>query len=140
MKVKFLRTSDKAVMPKKGTPYAAGMDVTAIEKTLIPAKSFAVVPVGLTLAYCEEGYWISILMRSSKRFKQNLLTEGVIDSDYRGDLGVKVFNLGDVDQVIEDGERFAQLVVVPQPEVEIEEGEIEDTERGSGGMGSTGRF
>lgn len=140
MKIRFKKTDEAAILPTKGTPDAAGLDLYATADTIIPAHGRGIIPVGLTLAYCEKGYWLAIMMRSSKRFKQDLYTEGVIDSDYRGDLGVKVWNQGDTDQKIEKGERFAQLIPHLQPEVEISEGEIEQTERGENGIGSTGKF
>lgn len=140
MKIRFKRTHQDAVLPTKGTDFAAGMDLYSVEEIIIPPKGRAIIPVGLTLAYCEPGYWLMLAMRSSKRFKLDLYTEGIIDSDYRGDMGVKVWNQSDQIRVIEKGERFAQIVVIPQPGVEIEEGEIENTERGENGLGSTGRF
>ena len=123
-------------------------DITCIEDTIIPARGKAVVPNGLNLTIDQhDKYWMQISLRSSKGFKEDLVPHyGVVDPSYTGDLGVKVYNLSDKDIIIQKGERYAQIAVLPIPEYEIIE--LDDDAftifkglqiRGDKGFGSSGK-
>jgi dUTPase len=103
-----------------------------------------------TLAHKEfegSGYWMQIQLRSSKGFKYSLIPHyGCVDAGYTGDLGVKIYNVGDEDVVIEGGERYAQIAVIPKPNyylIELNSEEYQnlkgDQSRGDGGFGSSGK-
>lgn len=123
-------------------------DITCIEDTIIPARGKAVVPNGLNLTIDQhDKYWMQISLRSSKGFKEDLVPHyGVVDPSYTGDLGVKVYNLSDKDIIIQKGERYAQIAVLPIPEYEIVELDDYGFEefksiqiRGDKGFGSSGK-
>lgn len=138
-----------AIIPKVAYgSTSACFDITCIETTTIPAHSSAVVPNGLNLSINQhDNFWMQIQLRSSKGFKYNLIPHyGTIDAGYTGDLGVKIYNVGDEDVVIEKGERYAQIAVIPKPFYSILELNDEQFEefktrqlRGDGGFGSTGK-
>ena len=141
--VKFKKTHDDAKLPAVNNEQSmtgdSGYDLFAVEDTTIPARGCAVVPVGLTLADITPGYWFRIEPRSGLGFKHSLQPHlGVIDNQYRGDLGVKLYNFSDNDAVIEKGKGCAQLVVykLRQPIIEWAE-EVSDTNRGADGFGSS---
>ena len=114
-----------------------------IEKriNLEPGKS-CIVPTGLSVAFPKE-YEIQIRPRSGLAAKNNisvLNTPGTIDSDYRGELKIILFNHGDKDFIINDNDRIAQMVLTPVVKIELEEtNELPETIRGKGGFGSTGK-
>lgn len=145
MKIKFVKTHEEAVLPCKNheDPLKgdACYDLFAVETTLIPARGSAVVPVGLKLGYITPGYWFKVEARSGNGFVKGLLPHpGVIDNPYRGDLGVKLFNHTDVDQVIEKGKGAAQIAIYEMISADvswIEEVEVKETERGEKGFGSS---
>jgi dUTP pyrophosphatase len=127
---------------------SACFDITCTETTVIPAQSSAVVPNGLRLVINDtEKYWMQIQLRSSKGFKHSLIPHyGTVDAGYTGPLGVKVYNVGNEDVVIEKGERYAQIAVIPKPDYEIVEVDseqfayIRDNQgRGDSGFGSSGK-
>lgn len=132
-------------MPTKATQGSAGFDlyVDLGEKPFIrikPGESQRL-STGIALAI-PEGYFGAIFARSGLATNQGLRPPncvGVIDSDYRGEVGVGLCNDSGEVRVIENGQRVAQLVVIPCPDVEIEEVvELPETDRGAGGFGSTG--
>jgi len=127
---------------------SACFDITCIENTIIPARGSAVVPNGLNLTIDQEDkYWMQIQLRSSKGFKFDLIPHyGTVDSGYTGNLGIKIYNVGDTDVLIEKGERYAQVAVIPKPDYEVVELNDEQFEalksvqlRGSGAFGSSGK-
>lgn len=132
-------------LPRYATPGSAGLDLTAAiegKYTLAPGKRFAM-PTGII---CEipVGYEGQVRPRSGLAIKTGITLAnsiGTIDSDYRGEVKVLLINLGETPYTFEPGERIAQLVLMPVPQVEVEEvDEISETrERGTGGFGSTGR-
>lgn len=144
MVVKFKRLVDNAIMPIRGTVGSAGIDLTAIQLTSETNENGEVILVYHTGLSVEipEGYCGLLFMRSSVYKKALSLTNavGVIDSDYRGEIVGKFrTTLNAVPSVYQQGERFAQLVIVPIPSFTIEEAEtLGNTERGNGGFGSTG--
>lgn len=130
-------------LPRYQSELAAGLDLLAAVDapvTLEPGKR-AMVPTGLSMAL-PAGYEGQVRPRSGLAAKNGvtvLNTPGTIDADYRGEVKVILINLGDDAFVIERGSRIAQLVVAPVLQAEIAEvEELSETERGSGGFGSTG--
>lgn len=144
----------KALSPKIGreipapsfaTAGSAAMDLRACidEAWVIPAGGRAIVPTGLAIALPSASYVALICARSGLAAKSGITMAngvGVIDSDYRGELRVALFNSSQEDYTIRDGDRIAQLMVLPvvQPALRFME-ELDETARGSGGFGSTGR-
>lgn len=132
-------------LPAYESAGAAGMDLraaVAVDRRLIikPGKR-ALVPIGLIFEI-PDGFEGQIRPRSGLAFKQGvtcLNTPGTIDSDYRGEVHVLLVNLGEEDFVVERGMRIAQMVIAPAKQAKIVERSLaEQTERGSGGFGSTG--
>jgi dUTP pyrophosphatase len=129
-------------VPAYATAGAAGMDVVAAEAlTLAPGARFAVA-TGFAIAI-PEGYEVQVRPRSGLALKHGITclnTPGTIDSDYRGEVKVILINLGEAPFAIARGERIAQLVPAPvqRATLAIVDG-LDDTARGSGGFGSTGR-
>ena len=140
MLLKFKKTRESAVLPTKNHKDDTGLDVTSIEDKVITARGSAVVDVGLEFAYINPGFWIKVEGRSGLGFKHGILPHpGIIDSGYRGDAGVKLYNLTDKDYEVKAGDRIAQFVVYTNHIVEVQEGDIEETERGAKGFGSSGK-
>lgn len=145
VEIRFVKTHPDAILPSKNHPDRligdAGYDLFTVEDTIIPAKGSAVVPVGLKLGYISPGWWFRIEARSGNGFKKGLEPHpGIIDNPYRGDLGIKLFNLSDQDQVIEKGKGAAQFIVYEMVNSFcdwIEEDRVELTDRGEKGFGSS---
>ncbi|ANZ75775.1 BA75_02697T0 [Komagataella pastoris] len=137
----FLR-SEKAKTPTRGSPLSAGYDIYSAEQTIIPAKGQAVVSTDLTVIV-PIGTYGRVAPRSGLAVKHGIQTgAGVIDADYRGEVRVLLFNHGDKDFQIEAGDRIAQLVlekIVLADIIAITREELDATERGEGGFGSTGK-
>lgn len=150
-RVKFIKTHPDAQLPKANNSEIgtgdSGYDLTAVEDVTINPGNSAVVPVGLTLAYIEEGFWFRIEPRSGLGFKHSIQPHlGVIDNGYRGDLGVKLYNFNTNRQnmmrasyEVKKGDRIAQFVVYPliHPQCEWAE-EVVESDRGDKGLGSSG--
>ena len=123
---------------------ASGMDLMAfIEKPIkLAPKSSCLVPTGLSVAFSDE-YEIQIRPRSGLAAKNNisvLNTPGTIDSDYRGEIKIILFNHGNSEFIINNKDRVAQMVLLPVHKMDLEEVEnLPDTLRGKGGFGSTGK-
>ena len=145
MKVRVKKLSPQAVLPQRGTIGAAGADLRALidEPVTIQPGRTVLLPTGLAFEI-PEGYVGLVFARSSLGRKRGLAPAnkvGVIDSDYRGEVMVALHNHSDAPQIVEPGERVAQLAIVPFLPAEYEEVEdLSDTERGEGGFGSTGRM
>jgi len=138
--LKFEKTNDLAKLPTKNHESDTGYDVYSIEDKVIPAKSSAVVGVGLKFAYIPEGYWIKVESRSGLGFKYGIMAHpGIIDCGYRGDAGVKLYNLTEVDYSVKIGDRIAQFVVYMNFSMPVEWGKAEQSERGEKGFGSSGK-
>jgi dUTP pyrophosphatase len=147
VKVKLLENFDRELqLPGYETDGAAGADVRASigpgESMTIKPGERALVPTGLAMEI-PFGYEIQVRPRSGLSFKTGLMvcnSPGTIDCDYRGEVKVILGNLGTNDEVINHGERVAQLVLAPvtQANYEVVE-ELGETDRGAGGFGSTGR-
>lgn len=142
MKVKIVNKSAYPA-PAYATPFSAGMDLRAnlTEAVRLPSLGRTMVPTGLYIAL-PEGYEAQIRPRSGLAAKKGITVlnaPGTVDADYRGEIRVVLVNLSGEDFLIEPGERIAQMVVARHERVEWEAAEeLEDTERGAGGFGSTG--
>ena len=134
------RLSPHAVLPSRGSSGAAGFDLSSAAAVVVPARGRALVPTDLSVAV-PFGCYGRIAPRSGLALKHSIdVGAGVVDGDYRGPLGVLLFNHGDVDHAVQVGDRVAQLIlekIVEGAEVEEAE-ELGATERGQGGFGSTG--
>lgn len=144
MKVRIKLLTDGAVVPTYGTEFSAGADLYAIggEDITVEPHSTVMVHTGIA-AEIPTGYVGLVYARSGLATKRSLAPAnkvGVIDSDYRGEIMVALHNHSDVPQTISGGERIAQLVIAPYIKAEFETADaLEDTERGAGGFGSTGK-
>ncbi|MDQ2892471.1 MAG: dUTP diphosphatase [Pseudomonadota bacterium] len=140
--LKRLRHGDGLPAPAYATPGAAGMDVVAAEALTLAPGARAAVATGFAIAI-PAGYEIQVRPRSGLALKHGITclnTPGTIDSDYRGEVKVILANLGSAPFAIERGDRIAQLVPAPVQRALIDEVEtLDDTARGAGGFGSTGR-
>ncbi len=142
MDLKIKKLSDNAVIPTYGSKYAAGADLYSCEGELTFASGETkLVHTGIAMQI-PEGYVGLIYARSGIATKRGLAPAnkvGVIDSDYRGEIMVALHNHSDGVQTISAGERIAQIVIAPYLTVNfIESEELDDTDRGIGGFGSTG--
>lgn len=129
-----------ALLPVNGSTFAAGYDLHALEAASVPARGKAIVGTGIALAI-PEGNYGRIAPRSGLAAKHSIdVGAGVIDSDYRGEIKVLLFNLSDTDFEIKPQDRIAQLIIEKYTRTEIVEvdGELDETVRGHGGFGSTG--
>jgi dUTP pyrophosphatase len=128
--------------PAYATEGAAGMDVVAAEDMTIAPGGRHAVATGFAMAI-PEGYEVQVRPRSGLALKHGvtcLNTPGTIDSDYRGEIKVILANLGDAPFVVNRGDRIAQLVPAPVQRATLDLVEtLDETSRGSGGFGSTGR-
>jgi len=144
-KVLIKRLSSKVELPKYKTEGSSGLDLMAfIEKSIkLNPKESVLVPTGISVAIAED-LEIQIRPRSGLAAKSNisiLNTPGTIDSDYRGEIKVILFNHGNNEFIINNKDRIAQMVLAPIIKAEFEEvNELPDTIRGEGGFGSTGKW
>lgn len=142
-KVRIKKLNENAVVPKYGSEYAAGADLYACMggDVVVPAGKTVMIHTGIALEV-PAGYAGLVYARSGLASKRGLAPAnkvGVVDSDYRGEIMVALHNHSDTDAVIEDKERVAQFVITPVLAVDFEEvDELDDTQRGAGGFGSTG--
>lgn len=133
------KLSDVATIPSKGSPYAAGYDLSSAVNSIIPARGRAVIPTDIAIAI-PYGTYARVAARSGLAVKKGIDTgAGVIDYDYRGNVGVVLFNHTDEDFVVSVGDRVAQLVLERICNAEtVVCSELPTTERGQKGFGSTG--
>ena len=142
--VKIKKLRENAIIPTYGSEFAAGADLYAAidEAITIEASETKLVPTGIALAI-PVGFAGLIYARSGLASKRGLAPAnkvGVIDADYRGEVMVALHNHGKEAQTIEAGERIAQMVIAPFVTANfILSDELDDTVRGAGGFGSTGR-
>lgn len=144
MQVKFLKLSEGAIVPRYGTEFSAGADLFALSpegSTVIAPGQTVLIHTGIAMQI-PQGFAGMIFARSGIATKRGLAPAnkvGVIDSDYRGEIMVPLHNHSDSVQEIENGERIAQLVIMPYLHAEfIESDNLDDTVRSTGGFGSTG--
>ena len=144
MKIEIKKLRENAVIPTRGSNQAAGYDLYAAIDEAVTIKPHTTEKIGTGLAIAvPDGYFGAIFARSGLATKQGLRPAncvGVADSDYRGEYIVALHNDTDTQQVVPPGDRIAQLVVMPYLAVEFEEKEeLSETDRGTGGFGSTGK-
>ena len=147
LKIKALSSKIGTEIPAPfyATPGSAAMDLHACvdAPVTIPAGQRAVIPTGIAIALPSADYVALVYARSGLGIKHGIAPAncvGVIDSDYRGEVLVGLQNSGGADYTVQPGDRIAQLMVVPvvQPAVTVVD-DLDETERGAGGFGSTGR-
>lgn len=143
MTINFKKTHPRAVTPQYGSPLAGGADLRVITDNpiIIPPHKTEFCHTGIAAAI-PEGYVGILAARSGLACKKDLAPAnkiGVIDADFRGEIMVALHNHGEAPRRIEDGDRIAQLLIMPAPQATfVEVDELEATERGEGGFGSTG--
>lgn len=144
MEMKIKRLTDTAKIPERGSVYAAGYDLFADITTpceILPGET-KMIGTGIAIAV-PEGYFGGIFARSGLSSKEGLRPAncvGVVDADYRGEVKVALHNDSNVTRQVEPAQKIAQLVVVPFLAVEFDEVDaLDDTVRGAGGFGSTGK-
>mgnify|MGYP001203051912 FL=1 len=144
VKILIKKTSKEVITPKYKTDGSSGVDLSAFldKEVVIKPNSSELIPTGLQVAIPKD-LEIQIRPRSGLAAKENigvLNSPGTIDSDYRGELKIILFNHGNKDFIINNGDRIAQMVLVPILKMEFEEVDsLPDTVRGQGGFGSTGK-
>lgn len=147
LKIKALspKIGTEIPLPKFATAGAACMDLCACidAPVTLEAGVRALIPTGIAIALPSADYVALVFARSGLGIKQGVCLSngvGVIDSDYRGEIGVGLVNLGQSAYTVQPGDRIAQLMVTPvvQPTV-VQVSALDDTDRGAGGFGSTGR-
>lgn len=146
IRFEWLEEADRSLgLPRYETAGAAGADLRANlpdrQSVHLAPGARALIPTGLRLEI-PEGFEVQVRPRSGLALKHGITlpnAPGTIDSDYRGPLGVIVLNAGQDAFEIAHGDRIAQMIVAPVLQAQFEEGPLSDTERGSGGFGSTGR-
>ena len=145
VKVLIKKLFPEVQLPSYKTSGASGMDLMAFIKSSITVKpkTSSLIPTGLSIAFSED-YEVQIRPRSGLAAKNNisvLNTPGTIDSDYRGEIKVIIYNHGNNDFVINNGDRIAQMILMPVVKMELEEtNNLPETIRGKGGFGSTGKW
>ena len=143
MKIKIVNSSHHP-LPQYATPLSAGLDLRANLEAPITLQPMErrLVPTGLRIAL-PEGYEAQVRPRSGLALKHGITllnTPGTIDADYRGEIGVIMVNLSKEPFTVEDGERIAQLVIARYEQAEWQETDVlDETERGEGGFGHTGK-
>ena len=146
MKLKIKKTDPRAELPVRGTPGSPGLDLRAVldEPMTLPPGALVSVPTGIAIGLPSPDTVGLVFARSGLAVKHGIGLSngvGVIDSDYTGEIRVGLINQSAVPYDLHPGERIAQLVVMPicRPEL-VEADTLEETERGAGGFGSTGRL
>ena len=144
VKVLIKKLDSNVKLPVYKTSGASGMDLMAFikESINIKSKTSALIPTGISVAFSKD-YEIQIRPRSGLAVKNNisvLNTPGTIDSDYRGEIKVIIYNHGNNDFTINNGDRIAQMILAPVVKMDLEETkDLPETIRGQGGFGSTGK-
>ena len=144
VKVLIKKLFPEVQLPSYKTSGASGMDLMAFIKSsiTIKPKTSCLIQTGLAVAFSED-YEVQIRPRSGLAAKNNisvLNTPGTIDSDYRGEIKVIIYNHGSKDFLVNNGDRIAQMILTPVVKMELEEAnDLPETIRGEGGFGSTGK-
>lgn len=142
--IKVKRLHDGVELPFYATTGSAGMDLkAAIQEPIVLKKGeIQFIPTGIAISIPDASYGAFIFARSGLACKYGIAlanSVGVIDSDYRGEIKCALINLGQEEFVISPGDRIAQMVFMPVAQVNLQEvDDLDETERGSGGFGSTG--
>jgi dUTP pyrophosphatase len=139
--IRVSKLTDQAIIPTRGSERSAGWDLYAIEECIIPPVGKAIIKTDIAIAI-PVGYYGRVAPRSGMAWKNHTdIGAGVIDSDYRGSIGVVIFNHGTKEIKVERGNRIAQLVIEQINTSALEEvpfSELDQTCRGTGSYGSTG--
>ena len=143
MNIKIKKLKDNAVVPTRGSKCAAGADLYSAENDLyIEDRQTVMIGTGIAMEI-PEGYVGLVYARSGLACKEGLAPAnkvGVIDSDYRGEIKVALYNQSGQKKLVKNGERIAQIVIAPFLAPEFTEvSELDETDRGEGGFGSTGK-
>ena len=144
VKVLVKKLNPSVKLPEYKTEGASGMDLIAfVDETInVKPKTSALIPTGISVAFSED-YEIQIRPRSGLAAKNNisvLNTPGTIDSDYRGEIKIILYNHGNTDFIINNKDRVAQMILTPVIKMNLEEIDtLPETVRGKGGFGSTGK-
>ena len=144
VKVLIKKLDPSVKLPEYKTSGASGLDLMAFikEPIEIKPKTSSLVPTGLSVAF-SENYEIQIRPRSGLAAKKNITvlnTPGTIDSDYRGEIKVIIYNHGNENFLVNNGDRIAQMILAPVVKMELEEvNNLPESIRGKGGFGSTGK-
>ena len=144
VKVLIKKLDPLVKLPEYKTSGASGLDLMAFikEPIEIKPKTSSLIPTGLSVAF-SENYEIQIRPRSGLAAKKNITvlnTPGTIDSDYRGEIKVIIYNHGDENFLVNNGDRIAQMILAPVVKMELEEvNSLPESIRGKGGFGSTGK-
>ena len=142
MKVKIKKLVKEAVIPTYAKDGDAGMDLTAVSKEEVNGKDYQYISYGTGLSFEIPKGFVGLVFPRSSISKTELVmanSVGVIDSGYRGEVSVRFKDLAP-NSIYQVGDRIAQLIIIPYPEVEFEEvEELTETERGTGGYGSSGK-
>ena len=143
MELRIKKLNSSAVIPSYGSASAAGADLYACEggEVIIKSGETKLIHTGIAMEI-PDGYVGLVYARSGIAVKRGLAPAnkvGVIDSDYRGEIMVAIHNHSEIEQTIADAERIAQIVIAPYLTVDfVESQELDETDRGAGGFGSTG--
>ena len=143
--LKIKKLKENAKVPNRGTQGSAGLDLCACidEPITLNCGDTTLIPTGIAIALPSADYGAFVFPRSGIAVKHGiglLNSVGVIDSDYRGEIMVGVINQKRESYTIEPGERIAQMVIMPVSMMPVEEvSELDETDRGAGGFGSTGK-
>ena len=141
MRVEIKKVSETAIIPTKGSKFAAGFDLYADRDAVIRPNETEMIGTGIAVAITE-GYFGGIYARSGLASKQGLRPAncvGIADADFRGEIKVALHNDSREVREVHRGDRIAQLIIQPYPEIEfVETEELPETDRGEGGFGSTG--
>lgn len=140
--IRRLRNAEGLPLPAYETAGAAGLDLRAAEDMTLKPGARGLMPTGLAIAL-PQGFEAQVRPRSGLAIKHGITVlnaPGTVDSDYRGEIKVPLINHGEEDFVITRGDRIAQLIVAPVTRIVWQEKqELDDTARGAGGFGSSGR-
>jgi dUTP pyrophosphatase len=139
MQLKVKKIHPNAIIPTRGTPGSAGLDLFVLNDGWVPSGQTVTFGTGIAVAI-PPGH-VGLIRARSSAIRRGLVIAGTIDSDYRGEIGVLILNSEWDTAKIEAGKSYAQLIVVPFASFEVTEtGDLDETERGTGGFGSTGNI
>ena len=142
MKIKYTKLKDTAIIPTRGSEKAAGYDLYACLEQEVEIQPHSTCLIGTGLSFeLPDNTFAAIFARSGLATKSGLAPAnkvGVCDSDYRGEYKIALHNHSNTPVTVHNGDRIAQMVVMPFIPVELEEGKLSETARGAGGFGSTG--
>lgn len=143
IQLKIKLNNENAKLPSYGSDFAAGMDIYSSEDSIVPPLSTKLIKTGIAVSWSgkdAENHYLRIAPRSGLAYKNGIFVNaGVVDYDYRGEIGVVLYNSKNEDFKVNKGDRIAQMILerINRPNI-IESNELDETVRGTGGFGSTG--